>query len=64
MDIGEKLELQYRVQAKDLAKALSLNDQDDFPEVFATSRMIALMEAVTLNLGSISSRLVRRRLLR
>ena len=50
MDIGEKLELQYRVQAKDLAKALSLNDQDDFPEVFATSRMIALMELAAARL--------------
>ncbi|HEY6806265.1 MAG TPA: hypothetical protein VI306_21985 [Pyrinomonadaceae bacterium] len=29
---------------RDMAKALSLSPEDEFPEVFATSRMIALME--------------------
>jgi predicted thioesterase len=27
-----------------MAKSLAVSDEDDFPEVFATSRMIALME--------------------
>ncbi len=44
MDIDSKIELTYRIEAKDLAKSLSLDPQDDFPEVLATSKMIALME--------------------
>ncbi|MBW1619057.1 MULTISPECIES: thioesterase family protein [Empedobacter] len=32
------------VKPSDLASALPLTEQDAFPEVFATSRMIALME--------------------
>ncbi len=50
MDIGETLELKYAVGASDLAKALSLDPQDDFPEVFATSRMVALMELAAARL--------------
>ncbi|MDX1584628.1 MAG: hotdog domain-containing protein [Thermoanaerobaculia bacterium] len=40
-DIGEATMI---VKPEDSAKALSLEPEDDFPEVFATSRMIALME--------------------
>lgn len=36
--------------ASDLAKSLSLAEEDDFPEVFATSRMIALMELAAARL--------------
>ncbi len=41
---GSAAEVSLTVQASDLAKALALSTEDDFPEVFATSRMIALME--------------------
>jgi hypothetical protein len=34
----------------DTAYALSLSDQDTFPEVFATSRMVALMELAAARL--------------
>ena len=44
------LELEYQVRAADLAKRLSLDPADDFPEVFATSRMIALMELAAARL--------------
>ncbi|MGK5094308.1 thioesterase [Deltaproteobacteria bacterium TL4] len=44
MEVNSKIELTYKVQSKDLAKALSMDPTDDFPDVFATSRMIALME--------------------
>ncbi|WP_300458058.1 hypothetical protein [Desulfobacula sp.] len=44
MEINDKIELTYKIKSEDLAKSLSLDDRDDFPEVFATSRMVALME--------------------
>jgi predicted thioesterase len=44
MTIGDKLEFVYTVQKKDLAKYVAVNQQDDFPEVLATARMVALME--------------------
>jgi fluoroacetyl-CoA thioesterase len=50
MEIGKKLEIDYQIQSNDLAKALSTDPQDDFPEVFATSRMVALMELVAARL--------------
>ncbi len=50
MNIDSKLELTYKVKSKDLAKALSDEPRDDFPEVFATSRMVALMELVAARL--------------
>ena len=50
MEIGSKLELYYQVQSSDLAKELSNDPQDDFPEVYATSKMIALMELVAARL--------------
>lgn len=50
MEIGQKLELEYDVLASDSAKALSISEEDDFPMVFATSRMIALMELAAARL--------------
>jgi predicted thioesterase len=50
MEVGSKLELCYQVQSSDLAKELSSDPQDDFPEVYATSRMIALMELAAARL--------------
>jgi predicted thioesterase len=42
--IGEAAAAALVVGPEDSAKALSLSSQDVFPDVFATSRMIALME--------------------
>lgn len=42
--VGIRAEASFTVQPGDTAKALSLTPEDDFPPVFATSRMIALME--------------------
>jgi len=50
MEIGSKVEIAYLVQSSDLAKELSDDPQDDFPEVYATSRMIALMELAAARL--------------
>lgn len=50
MKIGSKLELNYQVQSSDLAKNLSADPQDDFPEVYATSKMVALMELAAARL--------------
>ena len=44
------LEFAYRVQEGDLAQILSIDPSDDFPAVFATSRMIALMELAAARL--------------
>ena len=44
MEIGEKLEFTYTVEEKDLAKYVAVDITDDFPEVLATARMVALME--------------------
>ena len=41
---GTLAEARLMVQATDTAKALCLSPDDDFPEVFSTARMIALME--------------------
>ena len=50
MEIGNRFELSYEVQSSDLAKELSIDPDDDFPEVYATSRMIALMELASARL--------------
>ena len=47
---GQSLEFDYQVRDGDLAKNLALEASDDFPEVFATSRMIALMELAAARL--------------
>lgn len=44
LDIGASGSVSRTVTKEDLASALSLEPQDQFPDVFATSRMIALME--------------------
>jgi predicted thioesterase len=43
-DPGTSAEAGFTVQPADTAKALALSPEDTFPEVLATSRMIALME--------------------
>ena len=50
MNIEETLEFKYRIQRKDLAKELAIDEQDDFPEVLATARMVALMELAAARL--------------
>jgi fluoroacetyl-CoA thioesterase len=44
MNVGDVSEAAMIVKTEDSAKALAISLEDDFPEVFATSRMIALME--------------------
>ncbi|HEX8737666.1 MAG TPA: hotdog domain-containing protein [Pyrinomonadaceae bacterium] len=44
MNVGDVSEAVMVVKTEDTAKALAISLEDDFPEVFATSRMIALME--------------------
>ena len=44
LNIGDTAEAALTVQHSDTAAALSLEPGDSFPAVFATSRMIAIME--------------------
>ena len=44
LEPGASGEARLRVEASDLADALGADSRDTFPPVFATSRMIALME--------------------
>jgi len=47
---GESAEASFIAGDRDMAKSISISANDDFPEVFATSRMIALMEVVASRL--------------
>lgn len=42
--IGTQDCIDFKVEEKDLAKNLQISAEDDFPEVFATARLVALME--------------------
>lgn len=44
LTIGQTAEASFTVQQGDTAAALSLSPEDAFPPVFATARMVALME--------------------
>src|SRR3989442_14685114 len=44
LNVGKSADASFVVQLSDTAKAVSISPQDDFPAVFATSRMVALME--------------------
>jgi predicted thioesterase len=50
MEIGANGECIYTVQQKDLANAVAISTGDEFPEVLATSRMIALVELAAARL--------------
>ena len=50
MKLNQAQKFIYKVQTSDLAKSLSNDPNDDFPEVFATSRMIAVMELTAARL--------------
>jgi predicted thioesterase len=43
-EIGATAEASYIATERDMASALAISEKDQFPEVFSTSRMIALME--------------------
>lgn len=48
--VGESAEASLTVEMSDTAQALSISSEDSFPEVFATSRMVALMELAAARL--------------
>jgi fluoroacetyl-CoA thioesterase len=50
INIGDFAEASLVVQTSDTAQALALTSEDSFPGVFATSRMIALMEVAAARL--------------
>jgi len=50
MKPNDNYQFNYNIKTQDLAKSLSDDSQDDFPEVLATSRMIALMELAAARL--------------
>lgn len=50
IDIGDFAEASLVVESSDTAQALALTSEDNFPAVFATSRMIALMEVAAARL--------------
>jgi predicted thioesterase len=41
---GDTAEVRWIVRGSDTARAIGISAEDTFPEVFATSRMVALME--------------------
>jgi fluoroacetyl-CoA thioesterase len=47
---GETAEARLSVQHSDTAQALQLSQEDAYPPVFATSRMVALMEIASARL--------------
>lgn len=49
-ELGEKGQAALVVQQSDTAEALSISTEDRFPAVFATSRMVALMELAAARL--------------
>ncbi len=44
LEIGANATIEFKVEAKDLAKNLGISSDDNFPPVFATARLVALME--------------------
>lgn len=44
LEAGARGEAEFLVRPSDTARALSVSREDEFPEVFATARMVALME--------------------
>lgn len=44
LEIGSKSSIEFKVKDSDLAKNLEISPEDNFPEVFATARLVALME--------------------
>jgi fluoroacetyl-CoA thioesterase len=50
MKIGDSHEARFTVQPSDSAAALELSPEDSFPDVFATSRLVAFMEMAATRL--------------
>jgi fluoroacetyl-CoA thioesterase len=50
MEAGVSAEASLTVQRSDTAQAVSISPEDVFPEVFSTSRMVALMEMAAARL--------------
>ncbi len=50
MQTGAQGECLYVVKKKDLASEVAISSEDEFPEVLATSRVIALMELAAARL--------------
>jgi fluoroacetyl-CoA thioesterase len=50
MEVGDFAEAEMMAGPQEMAKALCLSPMDDFPEVWATSRMIGLMEIAAARL--------------
>ena len=50
MEINASLEVSIIVKEEDTAKAISLDPTDDFPAVYATSKMVAVMELAAARL--------------
>ena len=50
MKIGASQELHFTVQRSDSARALELSADDSYPNVFATSRLVAFMEMAATRL--------------
>ena len=44
LEIGTQDKIEFKVKASDLASNLNISSDDGFPDVFATARMVALME--------------------
>lgn len=50
MKINDTEEISIVVKESDTAKSISIDPSDDFPEVYATSKMIAIMELAAARL--------------
>ncbi|ASP37808.1 thioesterase [Bacterioplanes sanyensis] len=50
MTPSDQYHFEYTVAPHDTAKALSISADDDFPDVFATSRMVAVLELAAARL--------------
>lgn len=44
LEIGTKDSIEFKVKNSDLASNLNISKDDGFPDVFATARLVALME--------------------
>jgi len=45
LEVGTNSSIEFKVEEKDLAKNINISQDDLFPEVYATARLVALMEA-------------------
>ncbi len=50
MEINDSLYLSIEVKEDDTAQAISIDESDDFPAVYATSKMVAIMELAAARL--------------